>query len=138
MKQPRTLYLVDDDVDDLELFCEAVQIIDNSIVCISASDSVAALKAFRDHDVPLPDMIFLDLNMPVVDGRKFLAEIKALRPYAHVPVIIYSTSSHPKDLEDTRQLGAARFLTKPYSLDELVNGLSEILEANWAGIRVSL
>jgi len=131
MRNPKTLYLVDDDNDDLDLFCEAVHAIDDSIVCVRSNDSNAALKAFKGFDVPLPDLIFLDLNMPLVDGRQFLSEIKTLRPYAHVPVIIYSTSSHPKDIEETRQLGASSFLTKPYSLDELVAGLSEILSEYW-------
>jgi len=131
MRQPKTLYLVDDDNDDLDLFCEAVQTIDDSIVCVRATNSHAALTAFKENDIPLPDMIFLDLNMPVVDGRQFLSELKALRPYAHVPVIIYSTSSHPKDIEDTKSLGATSFLTKPYSLNELVSGLSEILSTYW-------
>ena len=63
MKQPKTLYLLDDDNDDLDLFCEAVQTIDNSIICTRATNSDLALRAFRKNDVPLPDMIFLDLNI---------------------------------------------------------------------------
>jgi DNA-binding NarL/FixJ family response regulator len=69
--------------------------------------------------------------MPVVDGRQFLSELKRLKPYAQVPVIIYSTSSHPKDITDTREMGAAGFLTKPYSLNDLVNNLSGLLSHYW-------
>jgi CheY-like chemotaxis protein len=137
MKQPKTLYLVDDDNDDLDFFCEAVSVIDKSIICVRATNSEAALKAFKLHDVPLPDLIFLDLNMPLVDGRQFLTEIKMLPPYAHIPVIIYTTSSHPKDKEETKQLGASDFLTKPYSLNELVDGLTEILSNHWQSLSLT-
>jgi CheY-like chemotaxis protein len=126
MRQPKTLYLIDDDTDDLDFFCEAVTNIDPSIICMRATNSDTALKAFKLHDVPIPDMIFLDLNMPLIDGRRFLAEIKMLPPYAHIPVIIYSTSSHARDIEETQQLGASGFLTKPYSLAELVEELNDI------------
>jgi CheY-like chemotaxis protein len=136
MKQPKTLYLVDDDSDDMDFFCEAVSTIDRSIICVRANNSDTALKAFKSHDVPLPDMIFLDLNMPLVDGRQFLAEIKMLPPYSHIPVIIYSTSSHTKDIEETRQLGASGFLSKPYSLEELVSELNTILTNDYQ--RISL
>ena len=126
MRQPKTLYLLDDDSDDLDFFCEAVSVIDREIICVRSSDSDAALKAFNASDVPVPDIIFLDLNMPLIDGRKFLMELKKLKAYAHVPVIIYTTSSHSRDREETIGLGAADFLTKPCSLGELVRELGLI------------
>jgi DNA-binding response OmpR family regulator len=123
----KTLYLIDDDSDDLDFFCEAVHSIDESIICIKSTNSELALNSFRQFDVPVPDMIFLDLNMPLVDGRTFLHEIKRVKPYAQVPVIIYSTSAHPKDIEDTIEMGAASFLTKPFKMTDLVNDLSDVL-----------
>jgi CheY-like chemotaxis protein len=137
MKQPKTLYLLDDDIDDLDFFCEAVSSIDTSIICVKATNSDHAIKSFKAHDVPVPDMIFLDLNMPLVDGRQFLAELKMLQPYAHIPVIIYTTSSHNKDIEETMQLGASGFLTKPYSLQELITELNEILTNDFERISVA-
>jgi CheY-like chemotaxis protein len=127
MENPKTLFLIDDDNDDLEFFCEAASKIDPGLVCITSNDSVAALKSFQNFDVPVPDLIFLDLNMPLVDGRKFLTEIKKLRTYSQIPVIIYSTSSHPRDQEETQKLGASGFLTKPYCQDDLIVELGNIL-----------
>ncbi len=127
MENFKTLYLIDDDTDDLEFFCEAINSVDRSIICFKSADSEDALRSFQQHEVPLPDLIFLDLNMPLVDGRTFLAELKKINAYANIPVIIYSTSSHAKDVEDTMRLGAAGFLTKPYSQEVLVNQLQEIL-----------
>lgn len=126
MEHPKTLYLIDDDTDDLEFFCEAAAKVDPSITCVTSSDSLSSLNAFKHYDVPVPDFIFLDLNMPLVDGRKFLVELKKLKYYAHVPVIIYSTSSHTRDREETKLLGAADFLTKPCSLQELTSELGAI------------
>lgn len=123
----KTLYLIDDDTDDLEFFCEAVNCIDSSIICFRSADSENALKSFQQYEVPVPDLIFLDLNMPLIDGRTFLAELKKIDAYASIPVIIYSTSSHTKDIEDTMKLGAAGFMTKPYSQEVLVNQLQDIL-----------
>ena len=127
MEHPKTLYLIDDDTDDLDFFCEAATKVDPSITCMTSSDSLASLNAFKNYDVPVPDMIFLDLNMPLVDGRKFLIELKKLQYYAQVPVIIYTTSSHSRDRDETRALGAADFLTKPCSLHELTRELGVIL-----------
>jgi DNA-binding response OmpR family regulator len=124
---PKTFYLIDDDADDLDFFCEAVSTIDESIICIKSTSSERSLDAFKRHDVPVPDLIFLDLNMPLIDGRTFLHEIKRVKPYSHVPVIIYSTSCHPKDIEETISLGACDFMTKPYSMKALVEGLSGVL-----------
>lgn len=131
------MYLIDDDNDDLDFFCEAVQAIDPTIICIKATDSEAALRSFQYHDVPLPDMIFLDLNMPMVDGRLFLAELKKLKPYTHIPVVIYSTSSHSRDIEETRKLGAASFISKPFSLDELIGNLHEVFATYLEGVSIN-
>ncbi len=128
MKQQKTLYLIDDDNDDLDFFCEAVSAIDQDIACVRFTNSDKALKAFQSYEVSSPDLIFLDLNMPLVDGREFLSRIKALEAYAHVPVIIYTTSSHQRDIEETKQLGASAFLSKPYSMSDLINELGGILQ----------
>lgn len=131
MLNPRTFYLIDDDSDDLEFFCEAVDTIDKSIICIKTTNSEMALSSFVHLDVPVPDLIFLDLNMPVVDGRTFLKEIKLVKPYSSVPIIIYSTSSNPRDKEETLGLGAADFIIKPNSMRQLVKDLSGVLRTYW-------
>jgi CheY-like chemotaxis protein len=136
MVHPRTFYLIDDDTDDLEFFCEAVDSIDSSIICIKTTNSESALSSFVKHDVPVPDLIFLDLNMPLVDGRTFLKQIKLVKPYALVPVIIYSTSANPKDKEDAIELGAADFITKPNSMKQLVKDLSGVLTTYWENASV--
>jgi CheY-like chemotaxis protein len=119
MLKKRTFFIVDDDVDDQELFAEAVSEIDSSIACISVSNGEEALDVLRNRKIELPDMIFLDLNMPRLNGKQCLAELKREKHLKDIPVVIYSTSSEKRDIEETSRLGAAHFLTKPNKFDEL-------------------
>jgi CheY-like chemotaxis protein len=104
-------FIVDDDTDDQDLFIEAVNEVDGSIQCLSASDCEEALDLLKNRKIGLPDMIFLDLNMPRLNGKQCLAELKKQAHLKHIPVIIYSTSSERRDIEETSRLGAAHFLT---------------------------
>jgi CheY-like chemotaxis protein len=119
MLKKKTFFIVDDDIDDQELFVEAVSEVDNSIACISVSNGEEALDVLRNRKIELPDIIFLDLNMPRLSGKQCLAELKREKHLKDIPVIIYSTSSERRDIEETTRLGAAHFLTKPNKFDEL-------------------
>jgi CheY-like chemotaxis protein len=138
MGKMKTVLLIDDDADDIEFFCEAVNMIDKNIVCIPSVDSEVALHAIKQKGIVLPDLIFLDLNMPKIDGREFLSELKRTDPYSQVPVIMYSTSSFDKDIEDTKKLGASFFLTKPNSLKELRENLVELFSFDWSEAKTEL
>ena len=72
MSNSKTFFIVDDDVDDQELFMEAVNEVDKTITCISASNCEEALDSLKSGKVVLPDIIFLDLNMPRLNGKQFL------------------------------------------------------------------
>src|ERR671910_306752 len=103
MHQNRRVLIIDDDEDDRELFCEAVGYISKDIDCLHATDGENALELLAVGKGKLPDFIFLDLNMPRLNGKECLAEIKKLPRYTNVPVIIYSTSSHQKDIQEIMQ-----------------------------------
>lgn len=117
--------LVDDDDDDKEIFCLALEQIDPTITCHTASDGREALRILSNKSV-LPDYIFLDLNMPQMDGKECLKEIKKQAPLNHIPVIIFSTSSAQKDMDETKKLGATSFITKPPLVSELAKKLTEV------------
>ena len=125
-------FIVDDDADDQELFIEAVREVDSSIHCISASDCEQALDLLKNNKIPLPDMIFLDLNMPRLNGKQCLVELKKQAHLRNIPVIIYSTSSEKKDMEETFRLGAAHFLTKPNKFEELCQALTYVVSQDWS------
>ena len=129
MKKTTTLFIADDDQDDVELFTEAVNEVDKSIQCHSAMDGEEALKKLMAMLPDLPDIIFLDLNMPRINGKQCLVEIKKTEKLNTVPVVIYSTSSIQHDIDETRELGAVYFLTKPASFGELCKELSSIISS---------
>lgn len=124
--------IVDDDEDDQDIFCEAVGEINKSIVCIRAVNGEDALYNLSLNKETLPDLIFLDLNMPRLDGKQFLKEIKKLDNARHVPVIIYSTSNLKTDREETKLLGAADFLNKPTEFKMLCYQLQGIFSKHFA------
>ncbi|MGO4292943.1 response regulator [Chitinophaga sp. RAB17] len=121
-----SVLLIDDDIDDRMIFGEVLKELAPDIIYHEAINGEDALIKLNNHLIP--DLIFLDLNMPRVDGKQFLAEIQQLGHLKHIPVIIYTTSSHESDKKETRELGASYFLTKPNSLHELTHILTDILQ----------
>ena len=121
----KTCLLIDDDEDDKEIFCLALQNVDRSIECITASDGVEALSILENKSF-IPDYIFLDLNMPIMNGKECLKEIRKQSHLNQVPVIIFTTSSAEKDKVETKTLGANAFITKPPLVSALAKKLSDI------------
>ena len=126
MSKPFTLFLVDDDTDDVALFQEVLLEASPSTLFQSAKDGEDALQKLSGAS-PLPDLIFLDLNMPRMGGKECLAHIKNNEVLRHIPVIMYTTSSLSKDIEETMLSGAVCFITKPSSSNELKHILSSII-----------
>lgn len=121
--------LADDDVDDKELFQDALNEIDPSIDCYLANDGKEALEILRDSSKIPPHIIFLDINMPGMDGWECLSILKSSSKYKDIPVIMYSTSSHRRDIDNALDNGALCFFTKPNEYSELKNIL-EIIAGN--------
>lgn len=117
--------LVDDDLDDTGLFHEALLELDPKIVCYVEHNGRAALDKLNSREFSLPDIIFIDINMPGMNGWQFLEELKKEPEYREIPVIMYSTSSYTGDAERALDLGALCFFTKPSDY----NLLKEILKA---------
>jgi CheY-like chemotaxis protein len=130
VKPGNTYFIVDDDPDDQELFVEALQGLDEACNCVTAFNGQEALQKL--NEIPSsPDFIFLDLNMPRMNGKQFLAEIKKIKTLRDIPVIIYSTSTDKKDILDTIELGAVYFLEKPNRFNDLTKALSNIISRKW-------
>lgn len=116
---------VDDDQEDREFFCEALKEIDPSIVCLLAGSGAEALSLLQSH-MPLPDYIFLDINMPMMNGKQCLKKLKSMTELQAIPVIMYSTSTDTREIRECYSLGAEDFLIKPNSFEKLVNDLTSI------------
>lgn len=124
----KTIFLIDDDVDDREIFAEILGAEHPSIVFQEAENGAAAFEKLRSDNFKKPDLIFLDLNMPVMDGRTFLQQIKKENGLQDIPVIIYSTSSSEIDKKFAAENLAAQFLTKQYSIDLLRKDLNAVVQ----------
>lgn len=127
MKQP-TCFLIDDDDDDREIFVMALEKASQSLKCVTAKNGVEALKLIEQDNEFVPDFVFLDLNMPYMTGKECLKIIKQNERLNATPVIIYTTSSYSKDIEETKAMGASHFLVKPSGMGNLTNILSDLLK----------
>ena len=120
------ILLVDDDSDDQMIFIDAIKEIDHSIQCHVVGNGLEALLSLRTKS-PSPDIIFLDLNMPKMNGYECLEEIKKEKHLKEIPVVIYTTSKLEAEKERTLQMGAKHFLIKPSDFSLLIKELSRIL-----------
>ena len=125
MKNTKECLLIDDDPDDQEIFRMALQEVDKSISCVLANDGIDALTILKPRTFT-PDFIFIDINMPRMNGIQCLTEIKKLDHLKGARIIMYSTTAQPKVVELSKELGASDFLVKPVSLDLLTEQLSTI------------
>jgi CheY-like chemotaxis protein len=125
MKYKNILH-IDDDEDDLEIFRTVIQDIDTTINCISVGSTVDALKKILLHKLT-PEIIFLDLNMPIMNGFEFLTEFKKI-PECTIPVIVLSTCSQKDTIRKAIKFGASGYLTKPNSIIEFVRLLTPLME----------
>lgn len=122
----KTILLVDDDADDTELFAEALGEIDAGITWYSAIDGQEALDKLHNDEISKPDIIFLDINMPGMDGWQCLTQLKGNDHFRHIPVIMYSTSAAQKEMQLATQMGALGFLSKPADYSMLKKALQRL------------
>jgi CheY-like chemotaxis protein len=117
---PSTILLADDDPDDRELFGETIKDVSPGSKLFTFENGKGIL-AYLDRPVAVPDLIFLDINMPLVCGKECLKEIRQNVNFKDVPVVIFSTSTNDNDIYETYKHGANLFMTKPGSYMEQVD-----------------
>jgi DNA-binding response OmpR family regulator len=125
------LFVIDDDTEDQQIFAEAVSEVDESIQVFTSTSGDDAIKQLESELLMLPDLIFLDLNIPKQNGKQILQRLKSHRSLKTIPVIMYSTSFGARDIEEIRKIGASHYLTKPARFDELCKSLRSILSKQW-------
>jgi CheY-like chemotaxis protein len=128
MSTATKVLLADDDRDDREIFSEALASINQNIVYQGVEDGLKAIEAVSDS-LATPNIIFLDINMPVMSGWDVLKRLKSNSQHVNIPVIIYSTSSGEKEKRIAFDLGALCFVTKPDDV-RLIKGMLEIVISN--------
>ncbi|HET8964293.1 MAG TPA: response regulator [Chitinophagales bacterium] len=122
----QNILLIDDDIDDHEIFSAALGQLPGMVTYSAHSNATEALEQLT-AELLKPDLIFLDLNMPVMNGQEFLTAVKRNEKLRNIPVIIFSTSSNSDTIRQTKELGAKDFITKPDRFDTLVLLLQSLL-----------
>ena len=117
--------MVDDDIDDRQMFEEAIKTVNPVVSVNTAKNGEEALD--RLAVPPPPDVIFLDLNMPVMNGYECLENLKKSDRYKDIPVIIYSTADDSATIKKTQELGAQGFFKKPAKFKDLKIKLQTLL-----------
>ncbi len=125
------IFLIDDDEDDQLMFKEVIESINPTLHCETATNGKIALDKLK-VSASLPEIIFLDLNMPVMNGYDFLIQIKKQNSLSQIPVCIFTTSNILRDKELTKEFGANCFLTKPSDFQVLRKQLEQILSADFS------
>lgn len=128
---PLHIMLADDDEDDRLFFKEAFEEVKVEHRITTFVDGVQLMNHLMQPENQLPDIIFLDLNMPRKSGVECLKEIRADERLKEITVAIYSTSSSEQDIEDTFVSGANVYIRKPNDFTMLKKVLSDVVLINW-------
>ena len=132
--RPIDILLVEDNPGDVRLTKEALRDAKVLNQIYVARDGVEAMQFVHNEgpfsNVPMPDLILLDLNLPKKDGREVLAEIKKDPKLKHIPVVVLTTSKADEDIVRTYNLHANAYITKPVDLNRFVE-IMHALEEFW-------
>jgi CheY-like chemotaxis protein len=133
MKGRPLFLLVDDDPDDIMLLRDAVQFFDNNIQFAEAVNGRKAINYLNDAKLQdrLPDLIVLDINMPVLNGREVIAMINKDEQLKQIPLVVFSTSSHTGDLMYCKE-HAVELIVKPFGM-KLLMDIASGLVVKYAG-----
>lgn len=119
----KNILQIDDDIDDCEFFMEALQSVSNADYTAMHNPVDALNKLIRNE--LKPDIIFLDLNMPIMSGFEFLTEIKNQKNIQNIPVVIFTTSQFEETKLKAKHFGAKDFISKPSDFNELKKIISQ-------------
>lgn len=125
------IFLADDDEDDRLLFTDAFDELKISTKVRTFNDGMELMQYLNQSDVVLPEILFLDLNMPKKSGIECLYEIRSNPKFENMAIAIYSTSSSEEHIEETFVHGANIYIKKPNDFNVLKKVLSEVVTMNW-------
>jgi CheY-like chemotaxis protein len=139
-RRPVTILMADDDEDDRDFARDAMQEnrLANELRFVEDGEELLDYLHRRGRYVdpkasPRPGLILLDLNMPKLDGREALREIKSDPTLRQIPVVVLTTSKTDEDILRSYDLGANCFISKPVTFDGLVD-VVKVLDRHWLQI----
>jgi CheY-like chemotaxis protein len=131
----KTILVVDDDADDRDLFREALCETDKEVRYTCACNGIEAVELLSRPNIVLPDFIFLDLNMPRLDGRGCLIRLRRMPWLQSITVVIFTTSRLAEDGAEFKQLGADLCITKPLLYDDLKKTIRFVISEEWKSMK---
>jgi CheY-like chemotaxis protein len=127
MAKRRIILCVDDDPDDQMLIIETLRVLDPSFLVCSALNGVEGLRFLRDSPTnELPALVIMDINMPLMDGKEALRQIKMEKKLEDIPVVMFTTSSSSQDRQFCEEFNVP-FMTKPISSEDLFHIVKKII-----------
>lgn len=130
MLHSKNIYLAEDDIDDVDFFKEALRDICPGCTLNVSGNGEELLSALQSGK-PQPDIIFIDVNMPRIDGIQALILMKNCKNLCNIPVIIYSTTTNNDVIKSAYDNGAHHFFTKPASFEVLRSEVKNFLSIDW-------
>jgi CheY-like chemotaxis protein len=127
----KVVLLIDDDKEDQEIFSDAVREVDDSVKFISEFNSDRAIENLNALNHDRPQIIFLDMNMPRLNGKQLLSELKLHPSTSGIHVVMCSTFFGELDLKETKRLGAVHHMVKPTRFIDLCEEIRRILNTKW-------
>lgn len=125
----KSIILADDDRDDHEFFRDALTQIKPNINLTTVENGEELLSLLKHY---IPDFIFLDLDMPGKNGLECLTEIRNNAALKNIPVVIFSSTSRPANIDTAYEMGADLFFIKPSNYNDLVSSINAILQLDWS------
>lgn len=122
------ILVIDDDPEDIEIFSEAINSFNQNIIITPSTDALLALEDLKKAE-NLPDIIFLDLQMPRLTGKDFLEKLNEDSTLQNIPVVVLSGQSDALIKDTYQKIGARNYICKPNSYKELIEELRKILLA---------
>jgi CheY-like chemotaxis protein len=132
--QIKNVLLAEDDEEDVLLFETVLSELNQDIIVTVATDGNVLMALLKQATI-LPEMIFLDLNMPHKNGFECLSEIKGNARWNSIKIVILSTSSQAQQIEAAYKGGADLYLAKPISYTQFKNMLEKCLNLDWEGLK---
>ncbi len=130
-KDPIKITLADDDKDDQHLFKEALDHTNVPAELTIKNNGQDLMDNLHDPEIPNPDIIFLDINMPGKNGKECLKEIKEDEALKDIPTVMYTTSTNEQDINEAYHKGANLYVPKPYSFSSIISILKNIFTLKW-------
>jgi CheY-like chemotaxis protein len=125
----KQIFLADDDADDRSLFAEALDIVSPESTLTIARNGMELMHFLSKA---APDMLFLDLNMPLKDGTDCIKWIRDLKELKHILVVAYSSAFDEIEINKAYNLGMNLYFIKPTRLSYLINDLNDLFDLDWS------